>query len=207
MTPELREAPARTAEPELTAPMSEIPPAIGEANAALRSRYEAYRLQQGRDLLALLPRDGVRDLLRDMHADRGGFDFQSADGFEELARRCVGLLPLPPFDIWAQDFALHRAAYGGPDAPPLAPALEGNEAATVAVRDFRSERSEDWVASLELRDLDGRWTGAVRFHRPEAAIICRTGPILREARPEDVRKRFEAFDRTTLSALLRSALP
>lgn len=200
MTADLREATRGEAEVQAAPP-------IGEANPTLRSRYEAYRLQQGRDLLALLPRDGVRDLLREMHADRGSFDFCGADSFEELARRCVDLLPLPPFDVWAQDFALHRAAYGGPEAPPLAPALGGEEVATVAVREFRSERGEEWVASLELRDLDGRWVGALRFHRPEADITCRTGPILREARPENVRERFEGFDRTTLSALLRSALP
>ena len=198
MTPDLREAPES---------VDETPTAIGAANPTLRSRYEAYRLQQGRDLLALLPREGVRHLLRQMHADRGGFDFQTADGFEELARLCVDLLPLPPFDVWARDFSLHRAAYGGPEAPPLAPALGGDAAATVAVRDFRSERGEEWVASLELSDLDGRWAGAVRFHRPESDSTCRTGPILRETRPEDVRERFEGFDRTTLGALLRSALP
>lgn len=200
MTPDLRESARGATE-------TEGPTPIGEANPTLRSRYEAYRMQQGRDLLALLPREGVREMLREMHADRGGFDFERADGFEELARMCVDLLPLPPFDVWAQDFALNRAAYGGPDAPPLAPALGGDETATVAVREFRSERGEEWVASLELRDLDGRWTGTLRFHHPASAATCRTGPILRESRPEGVRERFDGFDRTTLSALLRSALP
>jgi hypothetical protein len=77
----------------------------------------------------------------------------------------------------------------------------------VAVAEFVSERSEEWIASLELRALGEVWSGAVVFHRPAAPATCRTGPILREEHPEEVRARFESFDRTTLCALLRSALP
>jgi len=195
----------RSAEAASTAAAEPTP--IGEANPGLRSRYESYRLQQGRDLLAILPREGVRALLRGIHEQEGAVEFESADGFERLARRCADLLPLPPFDAWALDFARNRAAYGGPDAPPLAPALDHASGATVAVRDFHSLRGESWVASLEVRDLDGRWTGTLRFHQPGSSASCRTGPILREERPEEVRERFDAFDRSTLCALLRSALP
>jgi hypothetical protein len=181
--------------------------AIGGENPALRFRYEAYRVQQGRDLVALLPREGLRALLREMHDAGAAFDFGSADGFEALAHRCADLLPLPPFEVWARDFAQNRAAYGGPDAPPLAPSRATEEAVTVAVAEFLSDRGEEWIASLEVRQLDLRWTGTVRFHRSTSAATCRTGPILRESDPESVRARFAGFDRTTLSALLRSALP
>ena len=181
--------------------------AIGDENPALRSRYEAYRVQQGRELVALLPREGLRALLREMHDAGTAIDFASAGGFETLAHRCADLLPLPPFDVWARDFARNRAAYGGPESPPLAPTRASGEAVTVAVVDFLNDRGEEWVASLEVRRQDLLWTGTVRFHRPASAAACRTGPILREADPESVRARFDGFDRTTLSALLRSALP
>lgn len=181
--------------------------AIGRENPALRSRYRTYRLQQGREFLALIPREGLRALLREMHAAAGGFDFESADGFEALARRCVDLLPLPPFEVWALDFARNRSAYGGPEAPSLGPALAAEDPVTVAVADFLDDRGTEWVASLEVRELDHRWIGTVRFHRPTSAATCRTGPILRETNPEDVHARFAGFGRTTLSALLRSALP
>lgn len=181
--------------------------AIGNENPALRERYEAYRIQQGRDFLALVPREGLRALLRELNDAERGFDFGTTDGFEALARHCADLLPLPPFDVWARDFAHNRAAYGGPDAPPLAPTHAARDAVTVAVTEFLSDRGEEWVASLEVRALDRRWTGTVRFHRPASAATCRTGPILREDDPESVRARFAGFDRTTLSALLRSALP
>lgn len=181
--------------------------AIGGENPALRSRYEAYRVQQGRDLVALLPREGLRALLREMHEAGTAFGFGSTDGFEALAHRCADLLPLPPFEVWARDFANNRVAYGGPEAPPLAPTRAAEDAVTVAVVEFLSDRGEEWVASLDVRQVDLRWTGTVRFHRPTSAATCRTGPILRESDPESVRARFAGFDRTTLSALLRSALP
>jgi len=183
------------------------PTPIGEANPTLLARYQAYRLQQGREFVRLIPREGLRALLRELHEEVGGFDFASEDGFQALARHCADLLPLPPFEIWARDFARNRVAYGGPEAPPLAPALAAQQTVTVAVAEFRSEGGEEWIASLEVREIDRGWTGTVRFHRHGSHEVCRTGPIIREAHPESVRTRFEGFDRTTLSALLRSALP
>lgn len=195
MTPDVR------TEREAEAPVAPI----GEANPSLRARYEAYRVQQGRDLLALLPREGMREVLRSLHVGEDeGFDFALDDGFEALAAKCAGLLPLPPFEVWARDFGAHRAAYGGAEAAPLA---NSSGPVVVAVAEFTSESGDEWVASLELRALGEVWSGAVLFHRPSTPGTCRTGPILREPHPEDVRSRFEGFDRTTLRALLRSALP
>lgn len=208
MTPDtsVPDAPTDDAGSRVAADVAASTP-IGEANPALRARYETYRAQQGRDFVRLIPREGVRALLRKLHDDVGGFDFSAENGFEALAAHCAELLPLPPFDVWARDFASNRVAYGGPEAPPLAPAMASKQTVTVAVVDFRAERGDEWVASLEVRELDRGWTGTVRFHRPGSAAACRTGPIIRESHPESVRTRFEGFDRTTLSALLRSALP
>ncbi|MDT8368190.1 MAG: hypothetical protein RQ745_03210 [Longimicrobiales bacterium] len=181
--------------------------AIGDANPSLRARYEVYRRQQGRDLLALLPREGLRALLRTREGRSEGFDGATQDDFEALARRCAELLPLPPFEVWARDFARNRAAYGGPEAPPLAPPAGSDAPVTVAVAEFTSEHGEEWVASLELSAVGPLWAGTVRFHDSLASVTCRTGPILRETHPEEVRARFTGFNRTTLNALLRSALP
>ena len=143
--------------------------------------------------------------MRDIGAE---FDFASGGRPSRPWRDTApGSCRSPPFAEWALDFANNRAAYGGPDAPPLAPSRAAVGAVTVALVDFLSDRGEPWVAALEVRELDQLWTGTVRFHRPDSAATCRTGPILREEDPEGVRARFEAFDRTTLSALLRSALP
>jgi len=165
-------------------------------------------MQQGREFVRLIPREGLRALLRKLHDEEvGGFDFASEDGFQALANHCAELLPLPPFEIWAQDFARNRIAHGGPESPPLAPTLAAEKTVTVAVAEFLSEGGEEWIASLEVRENDRGWTGTIRFHRDGSTQVCRTGPIIREEHPESVRMRFEGFDRTTLSALLRSALP
>lgn len=175
---------------------------------ALRDRYTRYRLQQGRELLTLLPREGIRVLLRRrLLADRAGGDPGLA--MEELATACADLLPLPPFAVWLRDFQEHRRAYletdvlgpAGPEAPEGAPV-------TVAVRSFLAD-GEAWTAELVVRQgSDGRrWDGCLHFHRGEGDPVARTGDVFSEPRAEEVRERFRAFDDHTLRAFLRSSLP
>ena len=179
---------------------------------ALRERYERYRQQQGRDLLPLLPKDGIRALLR-QRVTRGapamGAEAAPADpsrAMEELAAVCADLLPLPPFDVWLADFRAHRAAHlehdphsaRGPVGPDGAPV-------TIAVRAFLYD-GEAWTAELVVREDPPEWCGRLHFHRGESEPVARTGEIFREPQASLVRARWRHFDDHSLQALLRSAL-
>ena len=67
----------------------------------LRGRYEAYCGQQAAALPAMLPRDGVRALYR---SARGQVTGEVVDPLALLVQECRRVLPLPPFEIWAQDY-------------------------------------------------------------------------------------------------------
>lgn len=176
------------------------------ATPALHERYRRYRIQQGRELLTLLPREGIRALLRQRIASAPATS-GSGLAMEELAHVCAELLPLPPFAVWLQDFQEHRRAHlevdhlgpSGPEGPQGAPV-------TVAVRSFLAD-GEGWTAELVVRPEGERWCGVLHFHRGEGAPVARTGDIFSEVRPEEVRARFRAFDDHTLRAFLRSSLP
>ena len=191
-------------------PTARAGPDVGVHTHTLRERYEAYRLTQGRELLDLLPSEGLRSILR--HLREAGAGEGGASGFdgdltlEDLARRCAGLLPLPPFHVWAEDFHRSRRAYESLPGPPLAPRAVDGRPVTVAVSTFRY-RSDVWVADLALRPLAPLWVGHLRFHLAGDPHFVQTGEILREESPEAVRRRFEDFDERTLGALLRSVLP
>lgn len=180
----------------------------------LRERYRSYRLNQGRELLALLPAEGLRGVLRHLQGDSsapgrtGGrtSELDEVVTLEDLAHRCADLLPLPPFEVWAEDFHRARAAYESQPGPPLAPRAEDGRPVTVAVRTIRYQGGA-WVAGLGLRPLDTLWVGHVRFHAAGDPDFVQTGDILREPTPEEVRRRFREFDDRTLEALLRSVLP
>lgn len=177
------------------------------ATRALRERYLRYRLQQGRELLTLLPREGIRSLLRQRLAgERPASESQFA--MEELASACADLLPLPPFEVWLRDFQTNRPAHlevdvlgsAGPEGPEGAPV-------TVAVRSFLAD-GEAWTAELVVRaDPPGSWCGSLHFRRGEGRALARTGEVFREAGAQRVRERFRAFDDHTLRAFLRSCLP
>ncbi|MEJ2539814.1 MAG: hypothetical protein P8188_07575 [Gemmatimonadota bacterium] len=178
---------------------------------SLRERYESYRRAQGRALLDLLSREGLRSVLR----HPGGALDAAAPGMEgappsddlgALALRCADLLPLPPFPVWVEDFHRHRRAYVDQPGPPLAPEAEDGRPVTVDVRTLR-HRGQVWVAGLAVRRVGALWVGHVPFHRPGEPGSVQTGEILREDSPLAVRQRFQEFDERTLQALLRSALP
>jgi hypothetical protein len=81
--------------------------------AELRTLYDSYRLDQVAHLVALLDPDDFRELVDILLSGRR-IDFRESDRFQlamsvvqELERR----LPLPPFELWVQDYLAHPAEY------------------------------------------------------------------------------------------------
>lgn len=176
------------------------------ATVALRERYRAYRLRQGRDLLNLIPREGLREVVRACRPLAGltpGADVS----LDDLSSFCADLLPLPPLSVWMADFQGNReahladqaAAEAGPRTPEGTPVV-------VAVRHFRAVGHE-WAGQLLVWPCEDRWEGAIQFHRDETARVWRTAAIFQEPSVTAIRQRFDIFDDTTLSAFLRSSLP
>lgn len=167
----------------------------------LVERYAEYRLRQGRHLLHLLPREGLRAVMQ-LATEPSSLH---PDDFDRLAIVCANLLPLPPFSTWLRDFHDHRSAYevegGGGTGPGL-----GGETVTVDLRVFSVNR-EEWVAALELSPSAGGWRGRVRFHAAEVEGVSQTADIFREELSSEVRNRFRRTADVTLQALLRSTLP
>ena len=81
--------------------------------AELRSLYESYRLDQVMHLIALLEPDDFREVV-EILLDGRRIDFRERDRFQfamsvvqDLERR----LPLPPFEVWVEDYLAHPDAY------------------------------------------------------------------------------------------------
>ena len=79
----------------------------------LRSRYESYRIDQVAHLIALIPQSDFQTLVNTLLEGRV-IDFQARDRFQlamtvvqDLERR----LPLPPFEIWVEDYLAHPDEY------------------------------------------------------------------------------------------------
>jgi len=89
-------------------------PASGAPSfAQLRSLYESYRADQVAHLIALLSADDFRELV-EIRLEGRRIDFHSRDRFQlamivvqDLERR----LPLPPFEVWAEDYLAHADEY------------------------------------------------------------------------------------------------
>ena len=102
----------------LAARAAEVAPRVLPAAAQLtyeqlRSRYESYRIEQVAHLIALMSPADFRGLVETLLAGRV-IDFQARDRFQlamtvvqDLERR----LPLPPFEVWAEDYLAHSAEY------------------------------------------------------------------------------------------------
>lgn len=178
------------------------------ATETLRSRYGAYRRRQGRDLLSLLPRDGLRDVLRVYRDTQGGASPSGEPTLDDLADFAATLLPLPPLGVWLEDFRDHRASYLAQTEPPLAdgPTAPAGDTVTVDVRSFHAAGGE-WVAELQVRSVPEGWRGSIHFHHPGEARAGCTGEVFREDEVTALRDRFRACDPPTLQAFLRSVLP
>ena len=182
-----------------------------ESTEALRRRYEAYCAEQAAALPALLPREGLRALYRDARARAPLGTGPVSDPLALLVAHCRTLLPLPPFDVWVEDYLRDRRPY----VEEMEQGTSGpGRAAPVTVDLRRVEHlGRTWVAGLSLFRDPPEWKGFISFHaeqaeRPDAVGSShRTGDVFREARAEDVRDRFRSFSADTLTAFLRSSLP
>lgn len=79
----------------------------------LRSLYDSYRLDQVAHLIVLIGADRFAELVEEV-LDGRTIDFRARDRFQlavlvvqDLERR----LPLPPFEVWVEDYLAHPDAY------------------------------------------------------------------------------------------------
>lgn len=174
-----------------------------ESMDELRQRYDAYRRGQAAALPGLLPREAVRGVYRAAREDRGAAGVD--DPLALLTDWCARLLPLPPFDVWVEDYRRNRDAYlevlgEAPAAPTRAAPV------TVDLRALE-HRGRRWYAGLDVfRDGDG-WRGVLAFHAGDGGRLHRTGDVFHGSDPRELRERFLSFDDPTLEAFLRSVLP
>ena len=172
----------------------------------LRGRYEAYCAQQASALPGLLPRDGVRALYRSARARVTG---EVVDPLALLVEECRKLLPLPPFEPWAQDYLGNRRSYLEEMDFGVGP--RKSAPVTIDLRRLR-HAGQSWVAGLAVFHEPPSWRGFISFHPEEAeggaghSARHRTSDVFREDHSEDVRDRFRSFGEGTLQAFLRSAI-
>lgn len=79
----------------------------------LHSLYDSYRLDQVAHLIALMEPGRFRELVDDF-LDGRPIDFQARDRFQLamlVVQELEALLPLPPFEVWADDYLAHREEY------------------------------------------------------------------------------------------------
>jgi hypothetical protein len=171
---------------------------------ALLPRYEAYRRHQTRELLSLLPPEGLRALYRaarSLNGDGG----EVADPMALLDEFVTKRLPLPPFHVWCHDVRTNPHAHL--DQPWMGDALPDRTAPlTVAVRE-ENMRGVRCRAELRVYHTDDGWRGHLRFNREGEERSWQTGDVFREADVQTIVERFHEFGWLTLEAFLRSILP
>lgn len=181
-------------------------PDVVPADQGLRLRYERYCRSQGMALAALVPREAVRSLYRAALEARGGTaDDEGEDPLEVLGAFCRELLPLPPFEVWREDFMTHRTAHLEEGEAWVGP-RDRAEPVAVELRTLEAG-GECWYATLNVRKGEAGWRGHIAFHTAGLARAFRTAEVFREADGASVRARFRELDPATLAAFLRSVLP
>lgn len=167
-------------------------------------QYQAYRKRQARGLVQLLPREAIRPLYR-RALESGVGDHTPTDPLAALVDFCETLLPLPPFERWCEDLALHPVAHlRDLDDSAAAPTAEAPTTVEARLFDFAGE---PWIAHLRSFRDGGAWRGYIAFEDRASRRIHRTALIFRETDPADLRERFLGFETVALEAFLRSALP
>lgn len=171
----------------------------------LRAQYGAYRVRQARGLVRMLPRDVIRPLYRRAMLAEDVIGGRPADPLAVLLRYCEELLPLPPFEAWAEDVAHHPIAHlrdldDSADVPTAA------APATLERRLF-DHAGQPWLAHLRSFRDGVAWRGYISFRERSSDEVYRTALVFRESDPADLRERFLSFESTALEAFLRSALP
>jgi hypothetical protein len=79
----------------------------------LRSLYDSYRLDQVTHLIALMQPEDFREAV-ELRLEGRRIDFQARDRFQlamSVVQDLEQRLPLPPFELWAEDFLAHTAEY------------------------------------------------------------------------------------------------
>lgn len=171
--------------------------AWASAPETLRALYDRYCQVERSELLALLPREGLRSLWRHRRASlaEGPLPTASIEGLREAA---ASLLPLPPYDVWLRSYLADRRPYltrlGIPAAPSRA------EPVTVSTRELAPGL---WV-HLNLVHRTSGWAGFLGFHGPDVPAGLRTTEVFRGGDPDEMRERFEHFRIDTLRAFHRS---
>jgi len=177
-----------------------VPPGLD----GLRGLYERYCDRQARDLLHLIPREGLRALYRaarDSAADPADTHVGPADPMALVVRYARDILPLPPFPVWLDAYLNDRRPFLA--ALEIQTAPMRREPVLVEVR----PASDGWMAQLHLFLREGRWGGFLQFTREDEPCDYRTADIFRGEDPEELRRRFREFRSATLDAFLRSVLP
>jgi len=154
----------------------------------------------------MLPRDGVRALYRSAHGRVTG---EVVDPLALLVEECRRVLPLPPFQLWAQDYLRNRRHHIEEMEASVGP--RKGAPATIDVRrlDYGGNR---WVAELAVFHEPPLWRGLVTFQvecadgGAQHSARHSTGDVFREEHSEGVRERFRSFSDGTLQAFLRSAI-
>ena len=130
-----------------------------------------------------------------------------------LAERAMEILPLPPFEVWVQDFHLSRFEYATVPGPPMAPEAPDGEPVTVELRNIRRD-DEEWVAALAVRPRAEDWVGHIRFpdgvealHEAGVGSVVQPGGSIRDPQVIEAYRQFRDFDDRTLGAFLSSTLP
>ncbi len=171
----------------------------------LAQRYAWYCDRQVSMLLALLSREGLRDLYataRQWATDRR--EHESKDPMATLRRYCRVLLPLPPFEVWELDFRANRGAYLEDDLDP--PGLRSRGAPVTVETRSVVHLDRPWTVELRLFSDGDVWRGFMVF-RSGVGPAFSTADVFCEATPQHIRERFQEFAPDTLAAFLRSALP
>ena len=168
-------------------------------------RYEWYCERQVSILLSLLPADAIRAFYghaREWAAARG--EHQPKDPLATLRRFGRTILPLPPFEVWQDDFQKHRAAYLEDDLEPP----DNRTRSDPVTVDARSlvYHDEPWNAELRLFSDAAVWRGFMVFWSGTGPSFS-TADVFCEPAPAAIRERFMEFEPETLRAFLRSALP
>jgi len=180
-------------------------PVSAGQDSALFGTYEAYCRRETSLLLSLVPREAVRTLYgraRDWALEAGLHERK--DPMATLLAYCRSLLPLPPFDVWLEDYEGHRLLYmhemaGIPHVPP-APAP-----VAVELRNVQHE-GDEWFATLNVIHDGEVWRGHIAFHTDTCASLHRTADIFCEENLAELRQRFRTFTPASISAFLRSTL-
>jgi hypothetical protein len=167
-------------------------------------QYQAYRKRQARGLIRLLPREAVRPMYR-RALEAGYGDRTPADPLAALVDYCETLLPLPPFEQWAEDLERFPAAHLR-DLDDSAAAPTAEAPTTVEARLFEFA-GNPWIAYLRSYRDGAAWRGYIAFEDRHSRRVHRTALIFREVDPADLRERFLGFESVALEAFLRSALP